>query len=232
MEKVSVIIPTLNEEKNLEGLLKELTGMGHFHILIVDGGSNDRTLKIAKKFGADIIIQNGRGKGVALRQAFNNPHLGDPIIIMDADGSMSPKEIPSLIKALDSSGADIAKGSRFLGNGRSEDITPIRRIGNQFFLLLVNLLWSTRYTDLCYGFAAFRKAAIEKLCKHLESMHFEIETEMFIKAKKCGLKVVEVPSIEFRRKHGKSNLNIIRDGFNILKTIIRELFNGYYIEKK
>jgi len=139
---------------------------------------------------------------------------------------MNPKEIPALIKALDS-GADLAKASRFTQYGYSEDMNLFRRIGNRFFVMLVNRFWSAGYTDLCYGFGVFRKGAVTKLYPHLKSKNFEIETEIFIKAKKLGLKVVEAPSIEFRRRHGKSNLNAFVDGFRILRTIFRELFDGY-----
>jgi len=180
---------------------------------------------------ANVIVQNGRGKGAALRQAFDDADLDGDIIVMmdvmmDADGSMNPKEIALFIKALDS-GVDLAKGSRFLPGGYSEDMNLIRRIGNRFFVLLVNSFWSANYTDLCYGFAAFRKDALEKLRPYLKSINFEIETEIFIKAKKLGLKVIEVPSVEFRRRHGKSNLSIFRDGSRILKIVFRELVNAH-----
>jgi len=223
---VTVIIPTLNEEENIMGVIRELGHIGCRDILIIDGNSRDRTVEVAKEFGVDVILQNGRGKGSALRQAFSHDGLdGDAVVMMDADGSMNPKEILLFIEALDS-GADLVKGSRFLSYGYSEDMSLIRRIGNRFFVLLVNRLWSANYTDLCYGFGAFRKDAIKKLLPHLKSTNFEIETEVFIKAKKLGLKVVEVPSIEFRRRHGKSNLSIFKDGFRILKTIIGEFANG------
>lgn len=222
---VTVIIPTLNEEESIKKVLWELNHLGYHKILIVDGNSRDKTVQVAKEFGANIIVQNGTGKGDALRQAFNHAGLdGDKIVIMDADGSMDAKEISLLINALDS-GADMAKGSRFLKYGYSEDMSLIRRIGNKFFLFLVNWFWSTNYTDLCYGFGVFRKDALEKLWPHLKSSNFEIETEIFIKAKELGLNVVEVPSIEFRRRHGKSNLSTFGDGFRILKTIIEELVN-------
>lgn len=222
---VAVIIPTLNEEENIAEVIRELHQMGYGNILIVDGNSSDRTVEVAKDFGVNVLVQNGRGKGTALRQVFNHESLdGDVIVMMDADGSMSPKEIPLFIEALDS-GADLVKGSRFLRYGYSEDMNLIRRIGNSFFLSLVNRLCSANYTDLCYGFAAFRKDAIKKLYPHLKSENFEIETEIFIKAKKLGLNIVEVPSIEFRRKYGKSNLSIFTAGFRILKVIIEELVN-------
>jgi glycosyltransferase involved in cell wall biosynthesis len=222
---VTVIIPTLNEEENIAEVLQELNQMGYDNILVVDGNSNDRTVEVAKEFGVNVILQKGNGKGAALRQAFNHNDLdGNVVVMMDADGSMDPKEIPLFIDALDS-GADLVKGSRFLRYGYSEDMNLIRRIGNSFFLSLVNWLCSANYTDLCYGFAAFRKDAIKKLYPHLKSKNFEIETEIFIKAKKLGLNIVEVPSIEFRRKYGKSNLSIFTAGFRILKTIIVELVN-------
>jgi glycosyltransferase involved in cell wall biosynthesis len=222
-----VIIPTLNEERSIAEVIRELNHLGYHNILIADGNSQDRTVEIAKEFGANIMVQNGTGKGTALRQAFNHDSLdGEVVVMLDADGSMNPKEIPMLIDALDS-GADLVKASRFLRYGYSEDMSLIRRIGNRFFLTLVNWFWSANYTDLCYGFGAFRKDAVKKLYPYLNAKNFEIETEIFIKAKKLGLKVDEVPSIEFRRRHGKSNLNAIPDGFRILRIIFKELIDGY-----
>ena len=219
---VTVIIPALNEEKSISKVIWELNHLGYDNILVVDGNSRDKTVKVAKDFGASIVSQNGKGKGDALRQAFNHDSLDtDVIVMLDADGSMNIKEIPALIDAIDS-GADVAKGSRFLGCGYSEDMTLLRKIGNKFLLFLVNLFWSTSYTDLCYGFAVFKKNAIKKLYPYLNAKNFEIETEIFIKAKKLGLKVKEIPSVEFRREHGKSNLSAFQDGFQILGTIFRE----------
>ena len=222
---VTIVIPTLNEERCISQVIQKLHQIGYDDILIVDGNSHDKTVEIAKELGANILIQNGRGKGNALRQAFNHDGLnGNAVVMMDADGSMDPKEIPNLLQVLDS-GADLAKGSRFLPPGYSKDMNLIRRIGNHFFVLLVNTLWSANYTDLCYGFGAFKKEAIEKLNPHLRSKNFEIETEVFILAKKMGLKIKEVPSVEFCRRYGKSNLSIFEDGFRILKTIIEQFFN-------
>lgn len=222
---IALIIPTLNEEKNLSGVFGELTQLGYHNVLIVDGNSSDNTQKLAKQFGANVLLQNGRGKGKALRQGFeyamNNGIEGDIIVMMDADGSMNPKDIQSLIKALDG-GVDIVKASRFMKNAYSEDMSLMRRVGNKLLLFAFNFLCSTHYTDLCYGFVAFRKSAISRLYPHLKSKNFEIEAEILIKAKKFGLKVAEVPSIEFSRRNGKSNLHSFRDGFRILGTIIKE----------
>jgi len=224
---VTVIIPALNEEKSIADVIRKLNQMNYHSILVVDGNSKDRTVEIAKELGADIILQNGRGKGNALRQVFNHAGLdGDAIVMMDADGSMDPKEIPLLVESLNG-GADLVKGSRFLLGGYSEDMNLIRRVGNLLFVFLVNLFWSAEYTDLCYGFGVFRRPALNKLYPHLESKSFEIETEIFVKAKKLGLRVGEIPSIELRRLHGKSNLNAFRDGCRILRTIILEFIGQY-----
>jgi len=223
---VTVIIPAFNEGRNIADVIHELHQMGCRNILIIDGNSRDRTVEVAKDLGVNVLLQNGRGKGAALRQAFNHDGIdGEVIVMMDADGSMTAKEIPLFLEAIES-GADLVKGSRFMRGGYSEDMNFIRRVGNQFFVSLVNLFWSADYTDLCYGFVALRKDAIKKLNGNLKSTNFEIETEMFIKARKLGLNVVEVPSFEFRRRHGKSNLHVIRDGFRILKTILNELTNN------
>lgn len=222
---IALIIPTLNEEKNIRAILAELKQLGYDQILVVDGNSKNGTVKAAKDGGAHVFTQSGKGKGVALRQAFNHDAIDfDFVVIMDADGSMNPKEISVLTNAL-ASGAHVAKASRFLPSAFTEDMSLIRRIGNTFLVSLVNMLWSTNYTDLCYGFAAFRKDVIVKLRPLLKSRNFEIEAEVFIKLKRLGLTVVEVPSGELRRKHGKSNLHSFKDGFRILRIILAEFFD-------
>ena len=221
---ISIVMPTLNEARAIGGVLRDVNGRA-YDVLVVDGNSKDGTAEIARRLGARVLVQNGRGKGAALREAFDIVD-GDIIVMIDADGSMQPSEIDLYVRAL-ASGADVVKGSRFLPGGRSDDISIFRRLGNIFFLSLVNLLWSTNYTDLCYGFTGFRKDALKKLYPYLESKSFEIETEIFIKAKRMGLKVVEVPSVEYRRKHGKSNLNSVRDGLRILRRIFLEFISEY-----
>jgi hypothetical protein len=146
------------------------------------------------------------------------------LVLMDADGSMAPEEIPVFMKAL-KSGADVVKGSRFMKGGSSYDMSLMRRIGNGLLMICTNILFSTRYTDLCYGYAVFSKQAVEKLAPILRSQNFEIEAEIFIKAAEIGLNVQEVPSTEFRRRYGSSKLNWIKDGVSIFGRIIREFIN-------
>ncbi|MGD6934062.1 MAG: glycosyltransferase family 2 protein [Candidatus Bathyarchaeia archaeon] len=220
-DKTTVIIPTLNEENNIKNIIYELQGLGYSNILVIDGNSDDCTVEAAKELGVKVVNQDGKGKGTALRQAFSYANLGNWIIMMDADGSMDPKEIPLFLEAL-KKGADVVKGSRFMIGGHTDDMTAVRKFGNKIFVFLVNRLIHAGYTDLCYGYAAFTSEALEKLSPHLKATSFDIETEIFMKAKLLGLNIKEVPSVEAPRLSGNTNLSTWGDGFKILKTIFRE----------
>jgi len=223
---VGVVIPALNEEKSIEEVLCRLNDYGFNNVLVIDGQSKDNTVKVASKYGAKVVLQDGQGKGGAIRQVLSNRYFDvDAMVLMDADGSMDPGEIPAFIEALNS-GADIAKGSRFLEGGSTYDMGATRRFGNSILMFILNFLWSAKYTDLCYGYAVFNKHAVETLAPVLESDGFEIETEIFIKALDLGLTVKEVPSIEYERIHGASKLHAFKDGFRILKTIFQEYFRS------
>jgi hypothetical protein len=219
--EIGVVVPTLNEVNTIGNVLKEIPKHVQYpsEVLVIDA-SDDETSLVARKYGAKVLRQRGQGKGNALRQAFCA--LGsDVVVMMDGDGCMQAEEIPRFVKAI-VSGADIAKGSRFLKNGGSQDLSFIRKAGNLLFVTLVNLFWSGKYTDLCYGFLAFRREALERLKPYLKSNHFQIETEICIRANKLGLKVVEVPSMELKRSHGKSKLSGMRASLQILQVIMHE----------
>ena len=142
---------------------------------------------------------------------------------IDADGSTDGAEIIRFVGAL-VAGADFAKGSRFSGSGRSDDITGVRRCGNRLLNILVNRLFRTQFTDLCYGYNAFWARHLDAL--NINCAGFEIETLMNIRAAKAGLKIHEVPSHERCRIFGASNLRAVRDGWRILKVIVRERFSN------
>lgn len=220
-KRVQAIIPTLNEENTIGEIIQQTEDYVD-DVLIIDGRSYDNTMKIVKENGIKFLTQDGKGKGQALRQAFDNAS-GDIIIILDADGSMLPKEIPRYLKEI-ALGADVVKGSRFMPGGGSDDLSFIRKIGNSFFVKLVNVLYGLNLTDICYGYIAFTNHAIEKIKDDLNCDGFDIETEIVIKSAKNGLKIHEVPSFELMRLYGKSNLNALRDGLKILYVILKELF--------
>ncbi len=216
---ISVIIPTLNEAQNLPHVLGALPDWIS-EVVIVDGRSTDDTVSVARQLRPDVkvVMQTGIGKGNALLAGFA-ASTGDIIVAMDADGSTDGREIVRFVAAL-TAGADFVKGSRFACGGGSEDITVARRLGNRFLGALVNALFGTRYTDLCYGYNAFWARHLEILA--LDCSGFEVETLMNIRAAIAGLRVHEVPSFEYRRVYGVSNLRIVLDGWRIAKVIVRE----------
>lgn len=218
-KNISVVIPTLNEAQNIKHVFPDIPEIVD-EIVVVDGNSNDGTIDEIMKFRNDvkIIVEKPCGKGAAIKTGFERAK-GDLIVMMDADGSHDPKEIPRLLEpVLD--GYDVAKGSRMIHGGGSDDITPFRKLGNMAFVSMVNLMYGANYTDLCYGYLAFKREALERL--HCTSKGFEIETEQSILMKKVGLRVKEVPSFEARRKNGDSNLKSFRDGWKILNVIVKE----------
>jgi hypothetical protein len=217
--RVSVVIPALNEAESLPYVLSGLP-QGLHEVILVDGGSNDGTTSVAQLLlpGVNVITQTRRGKGNALACGFARCR-GDIVVAIDADGSNDPGEIPRFIAALQS-GASFAKGSRFLPGGGSSDITLRRRLGNRALNRLVNVLFGTSYTDLCYGYNAFWRHCLPQL--RLDCDGFEVETLMNIRLAKAGLPVVEVPSFEAPRISGESKLNAGRDGWRVLRTILGE----------
>jgi glycosyltransferase involved in cell wall biosynthesis len=198
-------------------------------IVFVDGNSVDDTVAVARKLwpNAKHLVQTRRGKGNALACGFKAA-TGDIIVMIDADGSTDPLEIPRYIAAL-TSGADYAKGSRFIQGGGSADITKFRRLGNWGLNAMVNIVFQTNYTDLCYGYNAFRRPCLDEMrlpaTTHLEPQWgdgFEIETLINVRVAASNLKIAEVCSFEASRIYGTSNLNAVRDGMRVLRTIRQE----------
>jgi glycosyltransferase involved in cell wall biosynthesis len=218
-DRVTVVVPARNEARNLPWVLQQIPA-GIDEVLLIDGDSTDATAQIAGHYlpTARVIPQAGPGKGSALRTGFRHA-TGDIIVTIDADGSMSPQEIPHYVHFLEN-GYDFVKGSRFVGGGGSLDLSRTRRLGNHALMRLVSRLYGYRLTDLCYGFCAFRRCFLDHL--DLRATGFEIEAEMTVRALLAGLRIAEVPSFELPRRSGRSNLNAVRDGRRVLRTVLRE----------
>jgi hypothetical protein len=217
--KVSVVVPAMNEEKNIGLVLSELPE-GLHEVILVDGNSQDNTVEAAQKAypGIRVTTQRGRGKGDAFRTGFAAV-TGNLVVMLDADGSADPAEIPRFIAALEA-GADFAKGSRYMEGGGSADITPLRSLGNTVLSGTANLLHGTHFTDLCYGYNAFWARCLPFIS--LDVPGFEVETLINLRMAGAGMKITEVPSYEKERISGLSNLKTFRDGFRVLGTILRE----------
>ena len=216
---VTVVIPALNEAPNLPFVLPHI-GFWVDEVILVDGRSTDRTLDVARELLPRIrfVHQQGVGKGEALRAGFAAA-TGDLIVMLDADGSTDPREIPAFVGLL-AGGAEFVKGTRFAQGAGTDDMTLWRRLGNGALTLFVRLLYGGRFSDLCYGYIAFWKRVLPDISPDTDG--FEIETQMCVRALKAGLRIAEVPSHERCRIHGKSNLRAVPDGWRVLKTIMHE----------
>jgi glycosyltransferase involved in cell wall biosynthesis len=230
---VSVVVPARNEARNLPHVLEALPE-GLHEVILVDGHSVDGTVEVARAVwpGIRVLQQTRRGKGNALVCGFAAV-TGDIVVMLDADGSAHPGEINRFVGAL-LEGADFAKGTRFASGGGSHDITTLRRVGNAGLGQLVNLIFGSGYTDLCYGYNAFWTYLLDWIelppteCGHIHDLDvhwgdgFEIETLITIRASVARARVTEVGSVENKRLFGESNLDTVRDGLRVLRTILTE----------
>jgi glycosyltransferase involved in cell wall biosynthesis len=230
---VSVVIPALNEARNIPHVFAQIPDDVH-EVILVDGFSVDDTVAIAREVRPDvrIVLQTRLGKGNALACGFAAA-TGEIIAMVDADGSADPGEIPLFVAAL-LDGADFAKGTRFAEGGGSTDITRLRSFGNYVLTSFFNACYSRKYSDLCYGFNVFWRRYVPVLGLDATSPPqpdgdgglwgdgFEVETLIHVRVARAGLVVAEVPSFEHARIHGVSNLNAFRDGRRVLHTILAE----------
>jgi glycosyltransferase involved in cell wall biosynthesis len=231
--QVSVVVPALNEARNLPHVFARMPPNVH-EVILVDGHSVDGTVAVARRLRPDVRVlsQTRTGKGNALACGFAAA-TGDIIAMVDADGSADPGEIPQFVKAL-LAGADFAKGTRFADGGGSSDLTRLRSAGNRLLTAFFNVCYGRDHSDLCYGFNVFwRRHALTLGLDATSSPPpggdgrlwgdgFEVETLIHIRAAKAGLIITEVPSFEHSRIHGVSNLNAFRDGLRVLRTIFAE----------
>ncbi|MFE6194005.1 glycosyltransferase family 2 protein [Streptomyces sp. NPDC057838] len=216
---MSLVVPARDEARNIPWVFEQIPDCVD-EVILVDGDSRDATVHMARHCLPAVrhVRQSGPGKGNALRTGFLAATC-DYIVMLDADGSMTPAEIPHYLHFLDN-GYDFVKGSRFIAGGGSLDITRVRRLGNRTLLAAANHLYHTSLTDLCYGFCAFRRSFLDDLDLH--SSGFEIETEMITHALRSGLRIAEVPSLESPRRSGRSHLHALSDGRRVLRVLLSE----------
>ena len=233
MPSVSVVVPALNEARNIPYVFSRIPA-DVYEVILVDGFSVDGTVEIASQVRPDVrvVAQTRKGKGNALACGFAAA-TGDIIAAVDADGSADPGEIPRFVAAL-LDGAHFAKGTRFVEGGGSSDITRLRSFGNYALTNFFNVCYGRNYSDLCYGFNVFWRRYVPVLGLDATSPlqpdgdgglwgdGFEVETLIHVRVAKAGLVVAEVPSFEHARLHGVSNLNAFRDGRRVLQTILAE----------
>ena len=230
--RISIVVPALNEAMNLAVVLPQLPQV--HEVILVDGGSVDGTVRAARRAmpGIITVLQGRTGKGNALDAGFARV-TGDIVVMFDADGSADPEEIARFVDVL-RAGADFAKGTRNTAGGGSSDITAVRHLGNRFLNKVFNVMFRTRFTDLCYGYNAFWADLIPLLDlpdhtlpapvpnRMMWGDGFEIETVITCRFAAARLSITEVPSMEKLRMFGESNLHAFSDGLRVLRTLFTE----------
>jgi glycosyltransferase involved in cell wall biosynthesis len=219
---ITVVVPTRDEE-GLVGEIVDSVRPYADEVLVIDGHSRDRTRAIAAEHNARVILDRGRGKGDALRLAFDEA-AGDIVVFIDADGSHEPKDIPAMVAPIVAGRSDMVVGSR--GKGGSDELHGtleqlIRYVGSQIIMLAINYRWNVRLTDSQNGFRAIRKDVGKSL--GLTSNLTTIEQEMLMKALKKGYRVSEIASHEYERKWGTSKVVVWKLWFAYVWSFFRNI---------
>jgi glycosyltransferase involved in cell wall biosynthesis len=213
---ISVIIPTLNEVGCLRKVIEEIPEIVT-EIIVVDGGSTDGTIELAKSLGVKVVIQEKKGLGDALMLGIKSSHE-DIVVLLDGDGSFNPYDIKGLVNLIQQ-GNEVVFGTRYHPDSGSQDDTPIRYLGNQFFTGLIRLIYKVNLSDSLFMYVAAKKIALETL--NLKFPGFEFCIEFPIKVHLSGLSYTEMPSFERKRIAGKSKVNAFIHGLIILWTLIK-----------
>lgn len=219
---VTVVIPTRNEEGLIGEIVDAVRPYGD--VLVVDGHSTDATREVAAAHGARVVLDGGRGKGQAIRQAFNETP-NDIVVFIDADGSHETADIPKLVAPIAAGKADLVIASR--GKGGSDELHGtlgqlIRYLGSQLIMLAINWRWGVQLTDSQNGFRAIRREV--GLALNLQSNLTTIEQEMLMRALKLGYKVDEVGSHEYERRWGTSKVVVWKLWYAYVWSFWRNIF--------
>jgi dolichol-phosphate mannosyltransferase len=227
--KIEIIIPTLNEERSINKLIEKLKERIQSSvlplkvcILVVDGGSTDATLEICKRENVRFIVQKGKGKGRAMREAVEHSNA-DIVVFIDGDGTYSVSDLELLLEPLLKDKADMVVGSRILGKREKGAISTFNTIGNKLFNRTINFAMKSSITDSLSGYRALQKKTFKDLV--LFSDTFEIEIEMTVEALAKGYRVLEIPISYGLRKGSKTKLDPLGDGVKIGRTLLFILMN-------
>jgi glycosyltransferase involved in cell wall biosynthesis len=220
---LSVVIPCFNEEKTLQQLLgrvREQSCVGE--IIIVDDGSNDNSVAIAKKIVDPRIIvkckSKNEGKGSAIRDGFQLATL-PYVVIQDADLEYDPKEYGRLLKPLLEGNADVVYGSRFLSSGERRAVYFWHRVGNSFLTLMSNMFTNIDLTDMETCYKMMRTSIAQGL--DIKEQRFGLEPELTAKLSKLQLRIYEVPISYYGRTYEEGKKITWKDGFSALRCILK-----------
>lgn len=226
--RIAVLIPCHNEELSISEVVSQFRRqLPQAGIYVGDNNSSDQTVEYARAAGAHVRLEPQLGKGRVI-QAMLSWIEADIYVMVDGDGTYPPDAVHQLLEPLCRREAEMVVGSRFHALSRSR-MRRLNRLGNRFFLLLFNLLFGTRLTDLLSGYRAISREAIKAL--RLTSGGFELETELTIRALESGGRIVEVPvSVRPRAEGSRSKIRIGRDGVAILALIVRSALGSILVK--
>ena len=222
MRKLTLIIPAKSESESLPIVLKELKNK-KFNFIIVMEKSDIKTINSIKKFKKNIIFQKNKGYGNAIIKGINSVKT-ELFCIFNADGSFKSSEIIKMINTLLRKNSDFVFGTRYEKNCKSDDDTFITKIGNYFFTKIGNIFYNVKITDILYTFVLGRTKKIKKL--NLKQGDFSFCVELPLKAVKFGMKLSTNQSHERKRIAGQKKVNAFKDGYTILKYMIKFFLNG------
>ncbi len=220
--RISVIIPVFNEQKAIQNVLSDIPGHLEADVVVVDNGSTDRTVELARQMGARIVHEHRRGYGWACLAGIAALHKPDIVVFLDGDYSDYPGEMTGLVKPIVEGHADLVIGSRILGNREAGALLPQARFGNWLATWLIRRLFDACFTDL----GPFRAVTYPALLRlEMQDRTFGWTVEMQVKAARLKLRYLEVP-VSYRRRIGVSKITgtvggTIRAGWKILYTIFR-----------
>ena len=223
---VIVIIPALNEERSIGKVLSAIPDWV-MQVIVADNGSTDVTAEIARKYGADVIVEPDRGYGAACLAGMRCIKHCDIVVFIDADFSDHPNEMPDLVAPIEQENIDLVIGSRALGNAEEGSMTFAQKFGNRLACALISTFWGHSYSDLG-PFRAIRYSALKRV--GMENRSFGWTVEMQIKALQYNLSVKDVP-VSYRNRIGKSKISgtvigTIKAGIGILGMVFYLLIKG------
>jgi glycosyltransferase involved in cell wall biosynthesis len=222
--RIAVLIPCYNEELTIGEVVRDFRSeIPQAEIYVFDNNSTDRTAELARASGARVASERRQGKGFVVQSMFCQVEA-DVYVLVDGDGTYPPSEIHKLIQPILLGEADMVVGSRLMGASGSE-FRFLNKVGNSFFLKVINLIFKVKLTDVLSGYRAFNREFVKGV--PIFGGGFETEVELTIKALARGYRIVELPVRLTSRPEGSfSKIRIVQDGFLILNTILT-LFRDY-----
>lgn len=230
MEKITILIPCHNEER---GIAKVLDSIPHqilhkhgfeYNIIVIDNNSSDKTREIAESKGAQVIFEHAKGKGNAIRRAFNaidsDTHY---VVMLDGDNTYHAKEMLRLVEPIANGFCDVVIGSRLAGKIMEDSFKVQNRLANWGYTFLVRYFYRANITDVLSGYFAWRADVVLEMKNYLQSDGFSIEMEMVAKLVKLHYSIYSVP-ITYDIREGETKLESIKDGLKILFTFFRNIF--------